>query len=44
MHKPPNLDEKKHKKKQKDTMKLTNLKKKEKKSQFQTQNPSVMIE
>ena len=40
MHKPPNLDEKK----QKDTMKLTNLKKKEKKSQFQTQNPSVMIE
>ena len=44
MLKPPNFDVKKHKKKQKDTMKLTNLKKKEKKSQFQTQNPSVMIE
>ena len=44
MLKPPNFDVKKHKKKQKDTMKLTNLKKKEKKSQFQTQHPSVMIE
>ena len=44
MRKPPNFDEKKHKKKQKDTLKLTNLKKKQKKSQFQTQNPSVMID
>ena len=44
MRKPPNFDEKRHKKKQKDTLKLTNLMKKEKKSQFQTQNPSVMIE
>ena len=44
MLKPPNFDVKKHQKKQKDTMKLTNLKKKGKKGHFQTQNPSVMIE
>ena len=42
--KPQNFDEKKQKKQQKYTIKLTNLKKKRKKCQFQTQNPSEMIE
>ena len=44
MLKPPNFDVKKHKKKAKRHYETHKLEEKRKKSQFQTQNPSVMIE